>query len=230
MVDGVEVAIPRRQVQGVLVILALNPDVAVPRDVIVDGLWEARLPDNPNHAVHVYVNRLRALHPAIGSAVETVQMGYRLDGGQVELDTARFAQLAETARPLVESDPAAALDLLDEALGLWRGPAFGPFGYAEFVSARRRWLDEERLTALENRCDAVIRIGAARRVVPRLRELVAQNPYRERFVQLLMTALHADGRRTEALHAYRVHRQFTLKELGVEPSPALQTLVATGAN
>ncbi|MYU19979.1 hypothetical protein GTZ78_57230, partial [Streptomyces sp. SID8361] len=68
------------------------------------------------------VGRLRR---ALGKdAVESVPGGYRLSADPDDIDLHRFERLAdEGTRALADGDPAKAVDLLDAALGLWRGPA-----------------------------------------------------------------------------------------------------------
>ncbi len=47
--------------------------------------------------------------PALAAVVQTTPSGYRLDYGKVEVDADRFETLVETAKPLVDADPLAAL-------------------------------------------------------------------------------------------------------------------------
>ena len=92
--------------------------------------------------------------------------------------------------------------ILDGALALWRGPAYGEFGngFAHVAAVR---LDELRMAALEDRVELLLRAGAATEAVAQARDLVAAEPLRERRIALLMRALHADGRVADALDAYR---------------------------
>ena len=57
-----------------------------------------------------------------------------------------------------------------------------------------------------------------------LQALVAQNPYRERFVAQLMLALYRSGRHAEALDAYEKTRRRLDDDLGLQPSADLQQL------
>ena len=57
-----------------------------------------------------------------------------------------------------------------------------------------------------------------------LEALVAVHPLRERLHGQLMLALYRGGRQAEALSAYRASRQMMVRELGLEPGPALQRL------
>jgi len=64
--------------------------------------------------------------------------------------------------------------------------------------------------------------GAHSALVPELTTLVAENPLRERLIQLFMAALHSSGRTAEALETFHKARGRLIEELGVEPGAALQ--------
>ena len=115
--------------------------------------------------------------------------------------------------------------MLESALALWRGPAYGEFaaGFAQAPSAR---LAELRAAAAEDHVEVLIRTGAATDAVAAARELVGAAPLRERPVELLMRGLHACGRVADALEAYRQHRQLLADELGLDPPAGLRELEA----
>ena len=121
-------------------------------------------------------------------------------------------------------DPARALRLLDEALGLWRGPAFGEFASAEFARVQAARLEELRWVATEDRVEARLALGAHGEQVGELERLVGEAPFRERLWGELMLALYRSGRQAEALRAYGRVRSFLGEELGIEPGPALRSL------
>jgi class 3 adenylate cyclase/tetratricopeptide (TPR) repeat protein len=60
--------------------------------------------------------------------------------------------------------------------------------------------------------------------VPRIEDLVARNPMRERLRGQLMLALYRSGRQAEALAAYQDARRALIDELGIEPGPVLRAL------
>lgn len=228
-VDGTEIPIPRRQVRVLLALLALRGGTGVTLDDVADALWEDHLPKDPIHAVHVYVSRLRALHPAVAAAVVTTPAGYKLELEEGRLDTARFAALAAEAGRCLEVDPASALAKLDGALSMWVGPACGDLHCAEFAAPAVRRLEELRLGALEDRYTAEVRLGMAGRALPGLRQLAERNPFRDRTVALFLRALQEDGRRLEAIEYYREHCQLVKRELGFVPSaPFEEAMAAVG--
>jgi tetratricopeptide (TPR) repeat protein len=114
--------------------------------------------------------------------------------------------------------------LLDEALGLWRGPALA--GAAEGWQRARLCgeLDEMHVATQEEWLQARLDSGEHRQLVDQLTRLVGEHPLRERPYGQLMLALYRCGRRADALDAYRQARQTLVEELGLEPGPELSAL------
>src|SRR5580700_12088524 len=107
--------------------LLLEANRLVPAHRLIDELWGEALPADPPAALRTQVSRLRrALGPADGSLV-TADGGYRLRLQRRQLDAARFEDaLAAASQTAGEQG----LAILDEALGLWRGPAAASSGAA----------------------------------------------------------------------------------------------------
>ena len=113
---------------------------------------------------------------------------------------------------------------LRAALRLCRGPALGDLGGEPFAQVEAGRLEELRLGATEDRIEADLALGRHADVVGELEALVTVHPLRERLHGQLMLALYRGGRQAEALGAYRAARQMMVRELGLEPGPALQRL------
>src|SRR5215213_7443317 len=124
------------------------------------------------------------------------------------IDVRRFERLVRDGRAAaVRGDAGAGVALLDEALGLWRGPALAEFAVESFARPEITRLDELRLVAREERFDAVLALGRHAELVGELEALVSENPLRERLRGQLMLALYRSGRQAEALAAYRDARE-----------------------
>jgi len=176
--------------------LLLRAGRTVPLQRLVDDLWEIP-PETAAKTVRVYVSRLRRLLSA--GAIESRSGGYalRLDGDRYDL--AQFELLADEGRAaLARADFEHAAVLLREALALWRGPALDGLA-AEALRREAERLEELRLQVLEDRLDADLGQGQEREVIPELRVLVAEHPFRERLCAQLMLALYRSGRQTDAL-------------------------------
>ena len=152
--------------------------------------------------------------------------GYSLRVDDSQVDAVRFETLAQRgARQLADGDRAAPA-VLREALGLWRGDAYGEFLDVDACEAEARRLEEMRLGVIEDRIDADLAAGAAAGLVAELESLVASHEFRERLWAQLMLALYRSGRQHDALGAYRRARVTLVEQLGLEPGRQLRALEA----
>jgi class 3 adenylate cyclase len=210
---------PRQQT--VLGSLLLRAGHTVTLQRLVGELWETP-PETAAKTVQVYVSRLRRL--LSDGAIESRSGGYalRLDGDLFDLQ--QFELLAEEGRAaLTRADSEQAAVLLRKALALWRGPALDGLA-AQALRQEAERFEELRLHVLEDRLDADLGRGQDRDLIPELRALVAEHPFRERLCAQLMLALYRTGRQTDALEVYRETRTRLAEELGLEPSAELRNL------
>ena len=157
--------------------------------------------------------------------LETRGTGYLLRVAPGELDADRFGTLLEEARrTLAEGDPAGAVERVELALGLWRGPPLADFTYDRFAQAEIARLEELRVAAREEQFEAELALGRHGELVGELELLVRQHPLRERLRGQLMLALYRADRQGEALQVYQEGRRAFAEELGLEPSASLQRL------
>ena len=225
-VDGVVVDVPTGKQRALLTQLALHAPHPVSAESAADALWPRAAPADAMRSLQVTVSRLRRSLKAGGSALETVTSGgYRLAVEPDAIDARRFETLMRSARAArLEGDAATARRLLDDALGLWRGPALADVAFESFAQGEIARLDELRLAALEERLDARLSAGEHALVVAELEQLAAEHPSRERLLSLLMLALYRCGRQADALAAYTRSRRRLDAEFGLEPSPQLRRL------
>ncbi|MEV7415212.1 AfsR/SARP family transcriptional regulator [Streptomyces sp. NPDC089919] len=217
----------QRALLGALVVKAGQ---VVSADRLVDELWSEHPPANAANALQAHVARLRRLLPvqAPGSGeahhewLVTRPLGYVLRLGRAGTDAQRFRRLTAEGHTLAADEPGRAADVLREALALWRGPALEGSERGTICSAEASLLEESRLVALETLYDACLRAGRAGEITGELEELTTRHPLRERFYELLMTALYRCGRQAEALGVYDRARRRLLHDLGVEPGPVLR--------
>jgi DNA-binding SARP family transcriptional activator len=217
------------RVRTILALLAVSPGTPLPFDQLVDELWADRPMGNARNALQANVGRLRKLLESVtgrrgDELVRTVGSGYALEIPAESVDARRFLDLAAQGAAHVEHQPAMAVQLLEAALGLWRGPAL--FDVCDGMRCRieAAQLDERRLSVREDLITAKLANGEERGIVPELRQLAAEHPERERFSEQLMLALYRDGRQTEALDVFHRARRRLASELGLEPGRALRRL------
>ncbi|WP_268822479.1 AfsR/SARP family transcriptional regulator [Yinghuangia soli] len=223
--DGTEVAVGGPRVRSLLALLLLDAGRIVPTETLVDGLYGENPPGDAANALQSQISRLRrGLRDDAGTdkLVEFHAAGYRLSVDREQVDAHRFDRLVRAGRQaLALSDHAGAERLLDDALGLWRGPAFADVIDAPFAPGQAAAWEELRLEAFADRAEAQLLLGRHQDALPELRRLAAEHPLRERFVGQLMRALYASGRQAEALAAYEETRTLLADELGTDPSAEL---------
>lgn len=206
----------RRQC-SVLAVLAVRVGYVVPVTDLIDAVWGDQPPATARQQMHSAVSALRR---TLGDVIHTSPAGYELRLPPQDVDVYAFEALAAQARQAAaDSELAAAVDLWNQALGLWTGPALG--GLAN-LSALGVGLEERRLSVLEERIDAELRLGRHEDLVAELSVLAATYPVRERLIGQLMVALYRCGRAAEALEVYRRAEHQLASELGLDPGPALR--------
>ncbi|OLZ62618.1 hypothetical protein AV521_41425 [Streptomyces sp. IMTB 2501] len=213
--------------QAVLAALLLRPGRTVGRQQLLDGVWGAEPPGTGDKVIPVYVHRLRRCLDAPGkgsadSVIDTVRGGYRFVPGNAGVDVARWEEIAAEGRSARDSgDLDAAVDAWSTALGLFRGEPLaaipGPFAEGE-----RLRLAEQRLVMVQDKVDCQLRTGRHSEAVGELFSLTTAHPYNEALAALLMRALHAGNRQSEALDVYTGVRRRLVDEQGVEPGAELR--------
>ena len=221
--DDTPLAIGGPKPRTVLAVLLVNLGQVVSSEALIDHVWGDDPPSTARNLLHGYVSHLRSV--LAEPELRTRHPGYVLGVPPDRIDARRFERTVRSAEAaLARGAAAAAADLLRRALELWRGPALGGVTSRALTLTAGAALDEARLRALELRVDADLRAGRDEDVLGELRTLVAMHPLRSGLRRRLMTALHASGRRGEALEVYESGRRALLSELGVEPDPELRQL------
>jgi predicted ATPase/DNA-binding SARP family transcriptional activator len=223
-VDGTPVDVGGPKPRALLAALLVQPGTVVSTDRLIQVIWGDEPPAEALNALRAYASRLRT---ALGPPVRLFHRapGYLLDLVDGELDAAVFVRMLAAAR---ERGAAGEYDrvvqILDDALALWRGDALAEFADLDFAIIEIARLDDLRLVAIEDRIDALLRLDRDGEVVAELDGLVRRFPVREHLAVQLMRALYRGGRQTEALGVYRQLRARLVDELGVEPSEQAQEL------
>jgi DNA-binding SARP family transcriptional activator/DNA-binding CsgD family transcriptional regulator len=227
---GLELGGPRQR--AVLALLVLARGDVVPADRMVDALWGDATPPSATSALQAYVSHLRKrMEPDRGprdrqSVLARQGPGYALRVDPDAVDAWRFERLMRRAGQLLDDEPGTAQPLLEEALGLWRGPAYADHAGEAWADAEVARLTGLRAVAREQLLVARLGQGEAAVLVPEIEGLVADDPLREERWRLLVLALYRAHRQADALAALRRARTTLADELGVDPGPALRALEA----
>jgi DNA-binding SARP family transcriptional activator len=224
--DGrrVERSLPGAKGRLVFAYLVLNRDRRMSRDELLTAVYGEDASPDQHPSLSVLLSKLRSV------------IGHELLSGrsEIELGLPRDAfvdvEAAREALHRAESHVAA---------GEW-AEAWGPAGVAYHVARRpllqgedlpwldewRRRLDDVQLRGLE--CFAEARLGLGGPTLAQAedcaRRLIELAPYRETGHRILIEALERRGNVAEALLAYDRLRVLLRDELGVAPSPAVQSV------
>ncbi|MER6469727.1 AfsR/SARP family transcriptional regulator [Streptomyces collinus] len=219
-----ELSVGPPQQAAVLAILLLRAGHSVSFDELAGALWESDLPKSAATTIRTYVWRLRRTLEADPASPETLVSagdGYRLAVAGSAVDVWHAESLARrTARLKDEGRVREAEEAAGRALALWQGTSLAgvPGPYAE---RRRDSLEELKVSLQEERLALAIQLGRFQSSLPGLADLTAEHPLRERPYALLMRALCATGRQSEALVVYDRVRRRLGDELGVDPGREL---------
>ncbi|MEV5613048.1 BTAD domain-containing putative transcriptional regulator [Streptomyces sp. NPDC052225] len=218
--DGTAVPAGGARLRALLTVLALRPGRTVPVSVLVDEVWGAEPPADAAGALQALVGRLRR---ALGAgAIDSVDGGYRLAAGADDVDLFRFERLTgDGARAFADGNPGKAVDVLDDALALWRGPVLADL--PDRVGEAARW-ETRHLDARRTRLAAQLALGRSDEALPELTALCDAHPLDEPLQALRLRALRDAGRAAEALAAYEEMRRGLADALGTDPGPELRAL------
>ncbi|WAP57195.1 AfsR/SARP family transcriptional regulator [Streptomyces sp. S465] len=220
----VELALGPAKRRSVLAMLLLRPNATVSVEQLISSLWEDEPPAHARTVIQGHVSRLRAVLAEGGAEDHGVELAthssaYLLRVPEALIDTQRFDQLTAQASP--ESAPGEAVQLLNQALGLWRGPALtGTVASPPFAAAAHA-LEERRLSAVEALARAYGALGRHEEAVRALHPAAVANPLREGLIAALMLALYRSGRQSDAIAWFHRTRQLLDDDLGVDPGQRL---------
>lgn len=243
--DGRPVHLGALKPRALLAALALSAGHPLSVDELVDLVWGPNPPAGAPATLHGYIAELRrALEPERPPReqpriLRTAGRGYLLDLPQDHLDAGRLARLVleavEAGRVIPDADRpsarpedvgvlVAALDQLDRAAALVRGPAYADLGESTRAASERSRIDDLLMTAAEHAAAYRLALGRDSEALVALRDLTAHNPLRERLWLLLALALARMGRQGDALTALRTLSERVADDLGLDPTPAVRRL------
>ncbi|WP_165372594.1 BTAD domain-containing putative transcriptional regulator [Nocardioides iriomotensis] len=236
-----------RKSRAVVAALALTPGRPVSADLLADLVWAGEPPKAAHGTLHSYISGLRrALEPdraarSAAAVLGTTDHGYVLHAERGAVDAHRFADAVRSAEralaPLAtqlatgrspawpsRAEVTAAVDVLDEALGLWAGEPYADLPDHPDVAAERARLHQLRASAEELRLLGLLALGEHASVLSATEAATALQPLRERLWALHALALTRAGRQADALASLRRIRELLADELGLDPGAELRDL------
>ena len=220
--------LPGRQGRVVLAYLVAERDRPVPSDELAEALWGPTPPATWRPALRGVVSKVRDFLEALGlpaADMLTSSSGcYRLVlPSDATVDVELAAGEADAAeRALAAGDLEGALAAATVARQVAGRPLL-PGQEGSWIEGRRAAWQEVLVRALQVLVDTSLAGGRGEVAVQPASELVGLEPFRESSHLRLLRAYAAAGDRGEALRAYDRCRRLLAEELGVDPSPELET-------
>lgn len=207
--------------RAVLAFLLRRRGRIVGSDEIIDGIWGDQATAGSRRSLQTYVSELRGL---VDDPIVHDRGGYRLEAAASSVDAVRFEELVTAARTEFLEHAEQRTTSLREALGLWRGRAYGEVGDLQALRPEVTRLEQLRVDALEERIDADLALGRHMAVIEELDALVREHPFRERLWAMRMLAQYRAGRQAHALDTFDRAAALLREELGLDPGPPLRAL------
>ncbi|MCB9113649.1 MAG: AAA family ATPase, partial [Caldilineaceae bacterium] len=219
------------KVQGLLIYLVLTRQHAHERAVLATLFW----PDEPervaNQNLRQSLYRLRQLLGDIESATESLQQTQGEPFLLVTRTTVQFNAASHFTLDVAAYLSRVEARQLEQAVVLYRGDLLPGFTCDSLPFDE--WLRQEREPLHRLALDALFELTADglmsgdHHIAQRLaRQQLSLEPWREEAHRQLMQALALSGERSAALAQYELCRRVLLEELGIEPAPETQTLLA----
>ena len=143
--DGVAVRLPHGRVSVLLAVLAMSAGHPVSVGRLTELIWSEEQPERVRATLHTLVARLRGVVPGVVRAGDA----YLLDIDPDHVDLLRFRRLVREAGEA--GDQAVAVELLDQALRLWRGEPLSDLRSAALARELVPGLEDEHLSAIQRR-------------------------------------------------------------------------------
>ena len=214
--DGGRVPVPHSS-QRLVAFLAIN-EGPLPRDVVAAELWSDATGDRAAAALRTALWRLGSSMSRSLVVAGRGRLALRTD---VDVD---FRATAQCAQAIIRGrgrgaarDDVATLRVAGDLLPDW---------YDDWVILERERFRQLRIDALETLCSALSADGHYASAIEAGLAALAAEPLREQSHRVLIAAHLAAGNPGEALRQYGILRRLLARELGVEPSPATDRLLA----
>ncbi|MEV8021331.1 BTAD domain-containing putative transcriptional regulator [Streptomyces sp. NPDC086554] len=209
----------------VLRILALRRGEVVPKDQLINGIYEGTPPRSAGAQLRAHVSVIRkALKPG-AAAVDSVNGGYRLTlSATAALDLAEFEQGCHAGRTEIQDGRWREGErTLSRAVRLW-GDLTVPDPVVAGIHSVINWYEGLHRCALEDWVESQLQLGQAALAIPVIEAALESDPLAERFRRLQLLALYRAGRIDRALAEFTRLRTLLADEMGLSPSPELERL------
>jgi DNA-binding SARP family transcriptional activator len=222
LIDG-DTAIPlgAAKQRGMLALLLLQAGNPVRVDTLVEHLWDEPGRGDRRSILYSMASRLRAVLDQVGMRDALVRVpaanAYRLNIDPLIVDYHQFRHLVSQARDGIPNGrPEISTDLLQRAIGLWRGDPLAEL-HGLRADNQRRQLDETLLEAHKLLATSRLQLGQVHAVLVQLETLIQEHQLDETLARAWISALCGAGREDDARRYLAAFRRRFRKELQLEP-------------
>ena len=212
-VGGESIQLPMNG-QRVLVFLALQGRSLL-RPFVAGSLWLDSTEDRAAGSLRSALWRLNRRHRFIETDGERLQLAANV-AVDVDAAAAQARRLLDPAEPECPSPD-----------GLMLSRDLLPDWYDDWVAVERERFRQLRVHALERLCDRLVEAERFGEAIEAGLAAMKSEPLRESAHRALVRAHLAEGNRSEALAQYRRFKALLHDELGLSPSPKMDTLIAS---
>jgi DNA-binding SARP family transcriptional activator len=204
--EGTPLPVNGTRLVAALALLLIHAGRHVSVDALAEAMWGGEATPRSASTLDSHIWRLRRLlEPDRGRGAPAELLlrdpaGYRLLATTDQVDSMRFARLADEAVDLLaDGQPDRVLRRTDEALALWRGRPFTPLSDEPWARPAAARLEELHTQVRERRIEALLAVGDPERALVELEPVIAAEPLRERLWAHRMLAAYRSGRTDQAL-------------------------------
>jgi DNA-binding SARP family transcriptional activator/tetratricopeptide (TPR) repeat protein len=223
------------KVRGLLGILLLYADSAVPVDTIVDRLWDAsdeiengrQPPENPRKTLQSYVSklRLRLKNASVPAHIRTEHGSYRIEVDPSLVDIHRFRQLTDEGRAAARrSDHVGAITAFQAAVDLWHGRPLADIQSSWSTRYGDDLVEHDLLPAHRGLLEAHAALGHHDEILARLRPLLMTHETNDDLIGLRMRALAVVDGIASVVTCFRDYTQKLRDMVDTEPGEDLVRL------
>ncbi len=207
--------------RAVLALLVASAGRPVSTESLIMDVYGEDADPKVRRSLQTYISSLRS---EFGNVIHHENQAYTLNIDPASIDAVRFERAIHRAR--ATTDDSVSSDILENALGMWRGTPYRDIDASISLQSEIARLEGLHAEALEARIELDLIAGRHRELLVELTDLTSTYPMREGLRGLQMLAMYRCGRQAEALRAYQQTQAFLRTELGLDPSPELQALEA----
>lgn len=221
LVDGRHVHLGPAKQRGLLAVLLYHVPDPVRIDLIVDQLWHGQRVVDSRSSLHPLISRVRAKLREAGLGQVLIRdpglNAYRLDVEPELIDLHRFRRLLRQGRKAYQDGQRdLAVDLLTQAINLWRGEPLAELGGGR-VEYLREALQNALLDAQRLLAENLLASGRQDDALNLLEPLIVANPMDESLARLWVITLKSLHRYGEVLTFVARFRRRYRKEMKAEP-------------